>query len=236
MKFRGNTKQCEMDVNNYSSLVNRWKTNKSLKLWWSGLTPAAKTAWFRKEQTHCAGRKRSFDEVAFEESASRLEVNSRMGQHLQIPIRVYIRNSFLEGIPRNIAIQKFSEIVSNQRELCTYENNEWHVPDYGGILSQNGTLLENGWTSAKKVCDVRSTDQLHELMASANKSVDDAATASSSSMLVAMPPKLQDYPDIMRNTADTSKPPKSQQTISASILQEVECANLNWVYRLYLSV
>jgi hypothetical protein len=122
--------------------------------------------------------------------------------------------------------------VSNQREVCTYENNEWHVPDYGGILTQNGTLLENGWTSAKKASDVRNTDQVQELMASSNKSVDDAASASASSMLVAMPPKLQDYPDIMRNTADTSKPPKAQQIISASILQEVECANVNWVDRL----
>ncbi len=106
-------------------------------------------------------------------------------------------------------MRKFAEIVSNHRDMCTFVNNEWHVPDYSGILSQNGTSLEHGWTSSKKVGDLQSTEQLHDLMASASKSVDDAASASASSMLTTLPPKLQDYPDIMRNPAGTSEQPKA---------------------------
>ena len=55
MMLRGNQKICDTDVAEYSSLVNRWKTQRNLHTWWSNLTPDAQAAWYRKQQESSGG-------------------------------------------------------------------------------------------------------------------------------------------------------------------------------------
>ncbi len=85
-----------------------------------------------------AGTKRTFNQTVHEEFAGRKHQSSHLSLNNYVPLLVFIRNKFMEGISRAVAQQMFEEIVMRRSEACIYENGQWHVPDYGGHRSSCG--------------------------------------------------------------------------------------------------
>ena len=74
-------------------------------------------------------------------------------------------------------MQKFAEIVSNHRDMCTFVNNEWHVPDYVGIQSTTGQISQSGWKASRSADGVRDPTSLGVLMQGGAKLVAASAQA-----------------------------------------------------------
>jgi hypothetical protein len=204
LKFRGNQKVCQPDVNNYAALVGRWKQNKKLKDWWSMLPVSAKIEWYRREQNHCAGTKRDFSQVSYTESASQMSVGSRYARLLHIPLTQFIRVKFAEGMNRPMAIAQFNEIVTERRASCVWENNEWHVPDYLGIESAVGSATSSGWSMSRSADDVRDTAVLRSLVQGGAQMVAQSRGSDMRALQAHMPAALPDAPVIQRNPAEST--------------------------------
>ena len=102
---------CTTDVNNYASLAKRWQNNKKIRTWWNNKTPTEKTQWYREEQNHCAGSKREFSTVDYEEGQSQKAKQTRLAKFYHIPFAVYIRYKLCEGTQRTQAILLFDQYV-----------------------------------------------------------------------------------------------------------------------------
>ncbi len=131
----------------------------------AGLSPGDKQTWYRKEQSHMAGTKRTFNQTVHEEFAGRKHQSSHLSLNNYVPLLVSIRNKFMEGISRAVAQQMFEEIVMRRSEACIYENGQWHVPDYGGIAHHVGTIDESGFASRRIATDIRTGEGLNTLVA-----------------------------------------------------------------------
>ncbi len=221
MEMRGNQAICDTDANNYSSLANRWKNNKALKAWWQGLSPGDKQTWYRKEQSHMAGTKRTFNQTVHEEFAGRKHQSSHLSLNNYVPLLVFIRNKFMEGISRAVAQQMFEEIVMRRSEACIYENGQWHVPDYGGIAHHVGTIDESGFASRRIATDIRTGEGLNTLVAASNKIVEESASSASRQMQSSMPEKPPECSNILRNPADQAASIPGPMNAAAEIMREV---------------
>ena len=228
LKMCGNQKVCIDDVNNYQALATRWKQQRALKQWWKDLPAPQKVEWYRKEQKHCAGQKRNFDNVAFIEQASVSHVQSRRGILNHIPLNLFIRNSFMEGIARPQAIMLFNQIVLEHRANCVYENGEWHVPDYGGISSQWGQDANNGYVLSRGQNNIQDAATVQALLDAAQRNIASSSSASSRSMQLMIPDAVADYPTINRNPADVTAPPSAPSVLRDAITAEVLLRSQNF--------
>ena len=221
MKMRGNQAICTADANNYSALSNRWKNNKALKAWWQGLSLGDKQTWYRKEQSHMAGTKRTFDQTAHEEFAGRKHQSLHLSLNNYVPLLVFVRNKFAEGISRAVAQQMFEEIVMRRTEACIYENGQWHVPDYAGIAHHVGTIDESGFASRRIATDIRTAEGLSTLVAVSNKIVEESASSASRQMQSSLPEKPPECSNILRNPADQGAFIPGPMNAAAEIMREV---------------
>ena len=58
----------------------------------------------------------------------------------------------------------FCDIVENYTRFCRYANNQWHVPDYGGIEAARGVQTLNG-SGVQRVAKVDNEEHLKQLLA-----------------------------------------------------------------------
>jgi hypothetical protein len=221
MRTRGNQAVCELDVNNYAALAARWKMQKKLKVWWGARTHEEKIAWFRKEQGHCHGNKRSFDDVCYSDITNHRAQSSRLSLYNQIPLSVFIRNKFAEGTQRAQAVLLFEAIVAEHRETCVFENNQWHVPDYGGIQAAVGTVDSSGWQINRSAGAQESAVVLKGLVTAGDAIVAESASASLRAHQPLLPGKPMDYPSIVRNPADQTAAIKMPQALMSEMFREV---------------
>ena len=111
MTVRGNQSVCKADVSSYRSLQNRWKTQRSLKTWWDNKSESDKVEWYRAQQKHERGQKRNFDSITYEETSFKETVQNDMEADNWVPINVFIRLRFAEGVNRTTAIAEFSHLL-----------------------------------------------------------------------------------------------------------------------------
>jgi hypothetical protein len=220
-RTRGNKAVCELDVNNYAALAARWKNQKQLKSWWSARSHEEKIAWFRKEQGHCHGLKRSFDDVCYSDITNHRAQSSRLSLYNQIPLPVFIRNKCAEGIQRPQAVLLFEAMVAEHREECAFENNQWHVPDYGGIQASVGTVDSSGWQINRSAGAQESAVVLRGLVTAGDAIVAEAASASIRAHQPLLAGKPFDYPSIVRNPADQTACIKGPQALMSEMFREV---------------
>ena len=221
MKFRGNQKVCQPDVNNYAALVGRWKQNKKLKEWWANLGASARVEWYRREQSHCAGTKRDFNQVVYQETTEQKSTGSRNARLLHIPLIQFIRVKFAEGVSRAVAIVQFNDIVSQRRSSCVFENNEWHVPDYIGIESAVGSATSSGWTMSRSAEDVRDPAALKALVQAGSQMVAQSRGSDMRALQAHMPIALADAPVIQRNPAESTAFADPSSIMNDQITMEV---------------
>jgi hypothetical protein len=221
MKFRGNQKICQPDVNNYAALVGRWKQSKKLKEWWANLPASQKVDWYRREQGHCAGTKRDFSSVVYQETTQQMATGSRYILLRHIPLVQFIRVKFAEGVNRPMAIVQFNEIVSERRASCVYENGEWHVPDYIGIESAVGTQSSSGWAMTRAAEDVRDPAALKAIVQAGAQLVSQSRGSDIRALQSHMPAALADAPVIQRNPAESTAFADSSSIFQDQITMEV---------------
>jgi hypothetical protein len=198
MKFRGNQKICQPDVNNYAALVGRWKQSKKLKEWWA-----------------------NFSSVVYQETTQQMATGSRYILLRHIPLVQFIRVKFAEGVNRPMAIVQFNEIVSERRASCVYENGEWHVPDYIGIESAVGTQSSSGWAMTRAAEDVRDPAALKAIVQAGAQLVSQSRGSDIRALQSHMPAALADAPVIQRNPAESTAFADSSSIFQDQITMEV---------------
>ena len=65
-RMRGNVAICIQYQNSYSSLANTWKSQKSIKPWWTAKSKEEQAQWYKEQQSHQVGTKRNFDAISYE--------------------------------------------------------------------------------------------------------------------------------------------------------------------------
>ena len=140
----------------------------------------------------------------------------------------YIRAKFCEGVPRDAAIREFDLFVRTKPELCIYENDQWHVPDYGGIQTLASNVDASGWALSRGTQElgneaaVRSRVQAGQALVSSVAKCD-AELASSS-----IGPALLDAPRIAVNPADAMQPMPPAYAMQDAIACEAVSGLLHW--------
>ena len=196
--MRGSLSVCSSDVAAYSSLVARWKSQRSLKSWFQGLSDHDRIAWYRKQQNHTAGKKRTFEDMQYTEQDKQSIVSSSLDQDCWVPFGIFARNKFLEGVDRNRAGAEFRALV--QSGQGRFRRGQWHVLDYQGFKEESGSVKE-GAVITSRSASVQDHEQLVDLQcggASLLKSYRQNLETSSSSALVAVP---ADVPITFQNQA-----------------------------------
>ena len=221
MRVRGLQKICAPDVNNYAALANRWRSNKKLKLWWNNKTLTEKTQWYRDEQNHCAGSKRDFSTVGYEEGQSQKAKQTRLAKLDHIPLAVYIRHKFCEGTQKAQAIQMFEEYVKENPSLCVYENKQWHVPDYSGITTSVGESNSSGYHVSRGAGDLKDPAALSALVQEGTRLVCMVAAADTRASIALVPAPLADALHITQNPADAASAIAMSTMMRDEITKEV---------------
>ena len=217
---RGNLQICKACVSNYQALVNRWKNDPKLKAWWKAQSKEQEKQWYKKELTHGHGQKRKFDEVSFQLVESTVGYSDRRMRQFMIPVRIYIRNRFCEGVGRTQAIQEFCEYVSNNRGRALYENGQWHIPDYGGIEAGEGQRREQGFEVNSRA-NISSQKQLTDLMNEGQTIAEAAFHSGVQSLTNLTTPVPADMIPISRNPASGYQLPGPGDEAATAIFNEV---------------
>ena len=189
-------------------------------MWWTSLPPQDKVQWYRKEQSHFAGAKRSLSSVQFEESTTSVAQRSRLNLYNHIPLSVFVRSKFCEGVRRNAAVLQLNAIVSEQREQCVFENGQWHVPDYGGIQTSVGQVDSSGFTASRIADNIRDADTITGLASEATRSVSAATAADNRLMQQYIPKEMPDAGTIARNPATSAMVPEAAHMHRDEIIHE----------------
>ncbi len=111
LQMRSGKAICCKDVNSYAALANRWKSNRTLRTWFNALSEQQKTEWYRKHQECSRGVKRDFDSLNFEQFSRQEAVSSDTMLDDWIPLTIYIRRKYCEGVVRTQAIAEFRALV-----------------------------------------------------------------------------------------------------------------------------
>ena len=180
-RWRGNVPICVFDVNSYSSLAARWKSQKSLKPWWVAKSKEEQAQWYKEQQAHQGGTKRNFDAISHEEVSGSKSGTSKKSILMHIPLEVYIREQFAMGKDGTEAKLEFARIVEEQREQCVFENNQWHVPSYSGIQSAVGRVDESGYKTLRKREKIEDVQEAKELASEGDKLVQACSSAATRS-------------------------------------------------------
>ena len=164
---RGGQSTCNICVSAYSSLANRWRTCRELKVWFQAKKPEEKTAWYRKQgSSHTAGKKRTYEELtAFQRSESKAIDQSEIIDEW-IPFTAYARRRALDGVSRPTAIAEFRQIVL--RGDGKWVREQWHVYEYGGFKERRVQQRSATFTVAQST-GVSGAEQLEELLSGAAK-------------------------------------------------------------------
>ena len=145
MKIRSGSKVCNDCVGAYGSIQTRWQTNKDLRTWFKGMSPADRAAWYKKQRmSYQPGKKRELSNLEVNENTAHKAARTDGEVDKLIPWRIYRRHAIQDGDSVETAAHKFVQTVQNNRVLCRYQRGEWHVPEYQGIELWNGSKVESG--------------------------------------------------------------------------------------------
>ena len=180
-RMRGNVAICIADQNSYGSLSHRWKSQKSLKPWWTSKTKEEQAQWYKEQQSHQGGTKRNFDQISHEESSGSMTETAKRAILNHIPLTVFIREQFMMGVDKFQAQLEFARIVEHQTADCIYENGEWHVPSYGGIQSTVGQVDQAGYKTSRRRDNIEDANEASALANDGDKLVKASTAASSRS-------------------------------------------------------
>ena len=164
LKLRGNQQNCETCLSNYSSLQYRWKTEKQLKAWWQSLSLTDQAKHFEKKLNHVAGTKRDFDNQGYREYSETKAKSARLAQIMLVPWSVYLRHAIASGSTPSQAAFEFVNQVKNNTVHCAFEQGQWCVPEFHGILIQHGTESASGY-SVDRSAQLHTAQQSQQLMA-----------------------------------------------------------------------
>jgi hypothetical protein len=220
LRARGNSKICFSDVNSYAALAARWKRNKKLRDWWHGLTDDEQAVWYRRQQENGFGTKRKFDAVYYEENTVATAETNEFAVDEYIPWRIFARRAIADGFNRQQAAAEFARIVADRRFLCKFRRGEWHVPDYQGIRETRGTRNTVS-TALRRATIVDNADQMSELIASGQASIDDAKGEQNASIRHLATMQLGDGPQISASVADQPAEPLPAKNMFRMITSEV---------------
>ena len=162
LRMRGNQKICAPDVNSYESIQKRWRTQRSLREWFKGLSPSETTDWYRRHQQTGAGIKRDFDSMRYEEKKSNFAETREASVDMFIPWRAFKRNCLMEGMTPAAAAHEFCELVNDPAVTCKFARGQWLGPDWSGISVQNSKVTQDGYEIQRGV-EVDSSAQLERL-------------------------------------------------------------------------
>jgi hypothetical protein len=202
MVMRSNQKICQPCVNSYSSLANRWKTNKNLKLWWASLGEVGQADWYRK-QHGSSNMKRKFENIGYSESSSHSDERTKHAVGDMIPLNIFIRRKTLEGLSAAMATQEFQRLVDDKHTLAEFTRGQWHVPDYQGLQRKTGETDSTMYKISRGGA-VDNLEQLSEYLASAEQqSANMSRHLEQASELLAPPPP----PSAVKITGDIRDQP-----------------------------
>jgi hypothetical protein len=223
LKVRSNQRVCKMCSSNYEAFVQRWKNNKQLRIWWQSQTPAQQTQWYKDQLGHGFGATRKFDIVEYSETSTKAFTTSDLSLNNFVPVSIFIRNCFMEGINRATAIQLFNKFVNEHTQLCRHENGQWHVPDYGGIQVARGTTSSDGYNISRS-SRPGGEEQMKSLVDAGREMLEKSVreAADNPMCLVAV---AQDVPQVARSTSEAARPAIAPTTLSALVASEVPGRN-----------
>eukprot|EP00928_Gymnodinium_smaydae_P098559 TRINITY_DN9190_c0_g1_i1.p1 TRINITY_DN9190_c0_g1~~TRINITY_DN9190_c0_g1_i1.p1 ORF type:complete len:706 (+),score=107.13 TRINITY_DN9190_c0_g1_i1:195-2120(+) len=131
LSSRPNT--CTLDNASYKAIAQKWKSQRSLKVWWDKMSDEDKVAWFRKKQEAPPGTKRTFDEVTYaEQSVDAMRDTEREAEHFET-YDVFFERQLLRGNTPQWIEAKWKEEIEAPDSEAIFRRNQWLLPRFTGV-------------------------------------------------------------------------------------------------------
>ena len=145
---------CKKDTRSYKSLQERWSKDRKLYVWWRDAQEPEQTAWYRKQRNRPAGEKRDVEIMQSDVSKKRKYDMLDMVEKFE-PVDIFVEKKLRlnNGWTEPTARAEFERIVDKNESECVWQNGQWHVPKYAGLVRRRGGGIEQeAATTRQRIC------------------------------------------------------------------------------------